>query len=62
MSKLNRELVAKAMLSSVENYLFESLDSVQCEVGELSPEECYSLNSWVRSAVEMASEQVEAAQ
>ncbi|AWX04426.1 hypothetical protein NPF39_001007 [Salmonella enterica subsp. enterica serovar Uganda] len=62
MSKLTRELVANAMLSSIENYLFEILDSVQADVGELSPEECYSLNAWVRSAVEKAAAEVETAQ
>lgn len=62
MSKLTRELVAKAMMSSVENYLFEILDFVQDEVGELTPEECYILNAWVRNAVEKAAEKVEAAQ
>ncbi|MFH2342088.1 hypothetical protein [Enterobacter cloacae] len=62
MSKLTRELVANSMLSSIENYLFEIIDSVQADVGELSPEECYSLNTWVRNAVEKAAEAVEAAQ
>lgn len=62
MSKLTRELVANAMMSSLENYMFEILDSVQADVGELSPEECYSLNAWVRNAVEKAAEKVEAAQ
>lgn len=61
MSKLTRELVANAMLSSIENYLFEVLDSVQTDAGELTPEECYSLNAWVRSAVEKAAAEVEAA-
>lgn len=61
MSKLTRELVAKAMMSSVENYLFEILDFVQDEVGELTPEDSYSLNAWVRNAVEKAAEKVEAA-
>ena len=60
MSKLNRELVANAMLGSIENYLFEILDFVQADVGELSPEESYSLNAWVRNAVEKAAEKVEA--
>lgn len=62
MSKLTRELVANAMLGSIENYLFEILDSVQDDVGELTPEECYSLNAWVRSAVEKAASEVEATQ
>ncbi|HHE5075025.1 TPA: hypothetical protein ACPEVZ_002002 [Citrobacter freundii] len=62
MSKLTRELVASAMLSSIENYLFEVLDSVQNDAGELTPEECYSLNAWVRNAVEQAAEKVEASQ
>lgn len=62
MSKLTRELVARAMLSSIEDYLFEILDSVQADAGELTPEECYSLNSWVRNAVEKAAAEVEAAQ
>lgn len=62
MSKLTRELVANAMLSSIEDYLFEILDSVQADVGVLSPEDCYSLNAWVRSAVEKAVAEVEAAQ
>lgn len=62
MSKLTRELVANAMLSSIENYLFEVLDSVQTDAGELTSEECYSLNAWVRSAVEKAASEVEAAQ
>lgn len=61
MSKLTRELVANAMLSSIEDYLFEILDSVQSDVGVLSPEECYSLNAWVRNAVEEGAEKVEAA-
>ncbi len=62
MSKLTRELVANAMLSSIEDYLFEILDSVQAEVGVLSPEECYILNAWVRNAVEKSAEKLEAAQ
>lgn len=62
MSKLTRELVAKAMLSSVENYLFEILDSVQYETGELSAEGHYTLNAWVRNAVEKAAAEMEAAQ
>lgn len=62
MSKLTRELVANAMLSSLENYLFEVIDSVQIDAGELTQEECYSLNAWVRSAVEKAAAEVEAAQ
>ena len=60
MSKLTRMAVANAMLSSVENYLFEIIGSIEADVGELSPEECYSLNAWVRSAVESAAEKVEA--
>ncbi len=59
MSKLNREIVAKAMLSSFENYLFEIVDSIESDFGELTPEECYSLNAWVRGAVESAAEKVE---
>ncbi|WP_436875831.1 hypothetical protein [Siccibacter turicensis] len=60
MSKLTREMVAKAMLSSFENYLFEIVDSIESDVGDLTPEECYSLNAWVRGAVESAAEKVEA--
>lgn len=62
MSKLTRELVANAMLSSLENYLFEILDSVQADTGELTSEECYCLNAWVRSAVEKAVIELDAAQ
>lgn len=62
MSKLTRELVANAMLSSLENYLFEILDSVQNDAGELTPEDTYSLNAWVRSAIEKAATELEAAQ
>ncbi|WP_333009906.1 hypothetical protein [Kluyvera sichuanensis] len=60
MSKLTRELVAKAMLSSVENYLFEILDSVQNDAGELTAEDAYTLNVWVRSAIEKAATELEA--
>ncbi|HHG0450948.1 TPA: hypothetical protein ACPSK6_005074 [Citrobacter freundii] len=62
MSKLTRELVAKAMLSSIENYVFEVIDSVENEVGVLTAEEQYTLNSWVRNAVEKAATELEAAQ
>ncbi|SAE91368.1 Uncharacterised protein [Enterobacter cloacae] len=62
MSKLTRELVANAMLSSLENYLFEIIDSVQNDAGELTPEDTYSLNAWVRSAIEKAATELEAAQ
>ncbi len=63
MIKLTRELVAKAMLSSLENYLFEILDSVQYEVGDLpTVEDHYTINAVVRSAVEKAASEVEAAQ
>lgn len=60
MNKLTREAVAKAMLSSAENYLFEILDSVQLEAGELTPEDTYILNAWVRSAIEKATAELEA--
>lgn len=62
MSKLTRELIAKAMLSSIENYVFEVIDSVENEVGVLTAEDQYTLNSWVRNAVEKASTEQEAAQ
>lgn len=62
MSKLTRELVAKAMLSSVENYLFEILDSAQNDAGELTAEDVCSLNAWVRSAIEKAATELESAQ
>lgn len=62
MSKLTRELVAKAMLSSVENYLSEILDSAQNDAGELTAEDVYSLNAWVRSAIEKAATELESAQ
>ncbi|MGC6555843.1 hypothetical protein [Escherichia coli] len=62
MSKLTRELVAKAMLSSIENYVFEVIDSVENEVGGLTAEDQYTLNSWVRNAVEKAATEQEAAQ
>jgi hypothetical protein len=55
MSKVNRDLVAKAMLSSIENYLFEILDSVENEVGALTAEDHYEINSLVRGAIEKAS-------
>lgn len=58
MSKLTRELVANAMLSSVENYLFEILDFVQLETGELTAEESFTLNAWVRAAVEKAASEM----
>lgn len=62
MSKLTRELVAKAMLSSIENYVFEVIDSVENEVGVLTAEDHYTLNSLVRNAVEKAASKLEAAQ
>lgn len=62
MSKLTRELVAKAMLSSIENYVFEAIDSVENEVGVLTAEDLYTLNSWVRNTVEKAATELEAAQ
>ncbi len=62
MSKLTRELVVKAMLSSIENYVFEVIDSVDNEVGVLTAEDQYTLNSWVRNAVEKAATELEAAQ
>ncbi|WP_196027075.1 hypothetical protein [Citrobacter freundii] len=62
MSKLTRELIAKAMLSSIENYVFEVIDSVENEVGVLTAEDHYTLNSWVRNAVEKAASKLEAAQ
>ncbi|HEA0291917.1 TPA: hypothetical protein ACSVAN_000742 [Salmonella enterica subsp. diarizonae] len=62
MSKLTRELVAKAMLSSIENYVFEVIDSVENDVGVLTAEDQYTLNSWVRNAVEKAATELEAAQ
>lgn len=55
MSLVIRDLVAKAMLSSIENYLFEILDSVENETGVLTAEEHYTINSLVRSAIEKAS-------
>ncbi|EGC3459220.1 hypothetical protein N6D25_000816 [Salmonella enterica] len=45
MSRLTRELVAKAMLSSVENYVFEIIDSVENEVGVLTEEEQCTLDA-----------------
>ncbi|EIP5489385.1 hypothetical protein LS178_001567 [Salmonella enterica] len=62
MSRLTRELVAKAMLSSVENYVFEIIDSVQHEAGELTEEEHCTLDAWVRKSVGKASSELEAAQ
>ncbi|EAO9833300.1 hypothetical protein CRY23_01430 [Salmonella enterica] len=62
MSKLTRELVAQSMISSIENYVFEVIDSVENEVGVLTAEDQYTLNSWVRNAVEKAATEVEAAQ
>ncbi|ELM6924773.1 hypothetical protein RYH56_002854 [Citrobacter freundii] len=62
MSKLTRELVAKAMLSSIENYVFEVIDSIENEVGVLTAEDQYTLNSWVRNTVEKAASELEAAQ
>ncbi|TKU08715.1 hypothetical protein FDW86_12685 [Citrobacter sp. wls828] len=62
MSKLTRELIAKSMLSSIENYVFEVIDSVENEVGVLTAEDQYTLNSWVRNAVEKAATELEAAQ
>jgi hypothetical protein len=46
------------MLSSLENYMFEILDSVQFEVGELNIEEHYTFTVWVRSAVEKAASEM----
>lgn len=62
MSKLTRELVTQSMLSSIENYVFEVIDSVENEVGVLTAEEQYTLNSWVRNAVEKAATELEAVQ
>lgn len=62
MSKLTRELVVKAMLSSIENYVFEIIDSVENEVGVMTAEDHCTLNSWVRNAVEKAATELEAAQ
>lgn len=62
MSKLTRELIAKAMLSSIENYVFEVIDSFENEVGVLTAEDQYTLNSWVRNAVEKAATEQDAAQ
>lgn len=62
MSKLTRELVVKAMLSSIENYVFEIIDSVENEVGVMTAEDHSTLNSWVRNAVEKAATELEAAQ
>ncbi|MCZ5391390.1 hypothetical protein OGV49_13560 [Citrobacter sp. Cb021] len=62
MSKLNRELIAKSMLSSIENYVFEVIDSVENEVGVLTAKDQYTLNSWVRNAVEKSATELEAAQ
>ncbi|HDS9898484.1 TPA: hypothetical protein QH942_002764 [Klebsiella aerogenes] len=55
MSRVNRDLVASAMMSSIENYLFEILDSVENEVGALTAEDHYEINSLVRCAIEKAS-------
>ena len=57
--KLTRALVASAMLSSIEDYLFEILDSVENDIGKLTAEDSYTLNAWVRSAVEKAAEELE---
>ncbi|EAQ3856358.1 hypothetical protein EEP06_08870 [Salmonella enterica] len=62
MSRLTCELVANAMLSSVENYVFEIIDSVENDVGVLTAEEHSTLNIWVRKAVEKAADEVETAQ
>ncbi|EMG7385754.1 hypothetical protein V5K95_003146 [Salmonella enterica] len=62
MSRLTRELVAKAMLSSVENYVFEIIDSVENEVGVLTEEEQCTLDAWVNKAVGKATEELETAQ
>lgn len=62
MSKLTKELVAKAMLCSIENYVFEIIDSVQHEGGELTEEEQCTLDAWVNKAVEKAAAELEAAQ
>lgn len=58
--RLTRELVASAMLSSIENYLFEILDAVENDVGKLTAEDSYMLNAWVRGAVENAAAELEA--
>lgn len=62
MSKLTKALVAESMLSSVENYLFEVIDSVENEVGVLTAEEHYTLNAWVRGVVEKAATELESTQ
>ncbi|EIM5530260.1 hypothetical protein LNM54_002001 [Salmonella enterica subsp. enterica] len=62
MSKLTRELVAQSMLSSIENYVFEIIDSVENDVGVLTEEDHYTLNAWVINAVEKAVTELEAAQ
>ncbi|WP_336707610.1 MULTISPECIES: hypothetical protein [unclassified Cedecea] len=59
MSKVTRKLVAASMLSSLENYLFEILDSVENQVGKLTPEDAYSINAWVRGEIEKAAENLE---
>ncbi|EAN9729322.1 hypothetical protein FKH18_25780 [Salmonella enterica] len=62
MSKLTRELVAQSILSSIENYVFEIIDSVENDVGVLTEEDHYTLNAWVTNAVEKAVTELEAAQ
>lgn len=62
MSKLNRELIAKSMLSSIENYVFEVIDSVENEVGVLTTEDHHSINSCVRNAVEKAAAELDSEQ
>lgn len=59
MNKLNRVIVASAMRSSIENYAFEIIDSVENEAGNLTAEEQCALNQWVRDAVEKAASAVE---
>ncbi|ECF1924953.1 hypothetical protein E1L25_23715 [Salmonella enterica subsp. enterica serovar Newport] len=60
MSKLTRELAAQSMLSSIENYVFEIIDSVENDVGVLTAEDHYTLNAGVRNAVEKAATELEA--
>lgn len=50
------------MLSSIENYVFEIIDSVENDVGVLTEEDHYTLNAWVINAVEKAVTELEAAQ
>lgn len=58
--KLTRSLVVSAMLSSIEDYLFEIIDSVENDIGKLTAEDSYTLNAWVRGAVENAAAELEA--